>query len=159
MKKSALKSFALFLILGFAAGCAAAPLKGVKASGEKVYLGPVPLSKTEAYQTYIHSKHTEVDKQRFLFQRLKEAESLQFFHNGSWYNSLEAYRGGMWLMREKYQAGQDSREFIKKYVDRSEDTNQLHLAKYPDGSLQVGSYVLLNELDLLEETARKDPGN
>ncbi len=156
MKRSILKPLALFLVLAFAAGCAASYLKGVNAQGEKVYLGPVPIEKTEAYQTYLSSKHTEVDKQHYLFQRLKAATELQFFHDGSWYSALDAYRGGMWLMREKYKAGQDSREFITKYVERSEDTGQLHLVKYPDGSLQMGSYILFNELDLLEATARKD---
>ncbi len=156
MKNSVSKLFAAFFIFAFAAGCAASYLKGVNAKGEKVYLGPVSIENTEAYQTYLHSKRTEVDKQRYLFQRLKAADHLQYFHDGGWYNNLEAYRGGMWLMREKYKAGQDSREFIKRYVDRSEDTNQLHLVKYPDGSLQVGSYILYNELDLLEETAKKD---
>lgn len=147
---------ALFLTLILAAGCAASVAQGVNTQGQKVYLGPVPIEKTEAYQAYLTSKHTDVDKQRYLFQRLKAAEDLQFFHNGSWYSSIDAYRGGMWLMREKYKAGQNTREFIKKYVERSEDTGQLHLAKYPDGSVQMGSYVLFNELDLLEATAKKD---
>ena len=146
----------LFLALIFAAGCAASVAQGVNAQGQKVYLGPVPIEKTEAYQTYLSSKHTDVDQQRYLFQRLKAAEDLQFFHNGSWYSSIDAYRGGMWLMREKYKAGQNTREFIKKYVERSEDTGQLHLAKYPDGSVQMGSSILFNELDLLEATAKKD---
>ncbi|HLD50319.1 MAG TPA: hypothetical protein VJC08_03900 [bacterium] len=156
MKKLKWNLLASFLILAFAAGCAASYSEGVNAQGEKVYLGSVPIQKSEAYQTYLSSKHTAVDKQRYLFQRLRAADDLQFFHNGSWYSALDAYRGGMWLMREKYKAGQDTREFIKKYVERSEDTGQLHLAKYPDGSLQVGSYILFNELDLLEATAKKD---
>ena len=151
-----LRLFSVFFLLILAAGCHAAYLNGVKPNGEKVYLGPVPIQDMEPYKTYLQSKHTEVDKQRYLFQRLKAADHLQYFHNGSWYNALEAYRGGMWLMREKYKEGQDSRAFIKKYVEKSEDTNQLHLVKYPDGSLQVGSYILYNELDLLEETANRD---
>lgn len=157
MNKSILKLSSVFFICVFLAGCAASYRKGIDAAGKKVYLGPVPIEKTEPYQAYIHSKRTEVDKQRYLFQRLKSADHLQYFHNGSWYNAVEAYRGGMWLMREKYKAGQDCREFILKYVDRSEDTNQLHLVKYPDGSLQVGSAILFNELDLLEEAAAKNP--
>ncbi len=156
MKKFERNLPALFLILVFAAGCAASVGKGVNAQGKKVYLGSVPIEKSGAYQTYLSSKHTDVDKQRYLFQRLKAAEGLQFFHDGSWYSPLDAYRGGMWLMRERYKAGQDTREFIKKYVDRSEDTGQLHLAKYPDGSVQAGSYILFNELDLLEATVKKD---
>ena len=145
-----------FLHLGLtllALGCASSgPLNGVNAKGEKVYLGPVPIENTQPYQEYLPTQHTEVDKQRFLFRRLKEATDLEFFQDGAWYNSIQAYRGGMWLMRERYQKGQDTRTFIKKYVDRS-DAGQLHLARYPDGSTQLGSAVLLNELDLLEKTS------
>lgn len=142
-----------FFLLG--AGCATPYLKGVSPSGQKVYLGPVPIQKTEAYQAYLQSDRSEVGKQRYLFQRMKDSQGLEFYHDGSWYNNLEAYRGGMWLMRDRYQKGQDTREFIRKYVERS-DAGNLHLAKYPDGSVQIGSYVLYNELDLLEETVQND---
>ncbi len=150
-----LKLSAVFFLLLSAMGCASSYLKGVTAEGEKVYLGPTPIENTEAYKNYITSKQTDVDKQRYIFQRLKAAKDLSFFHNGSWYSSLDAYRGGMWLMREKYKPGQNAKEFIQKYVERSLDTNQLHIVKYPDGSMQLGSAILYNELDLLEETARK----
>ncbi len=83
MKKNSLKPLTVFLIFCFAAGCAASTLKGVNAKGEKVYLGPIPIESTEPYQTYLHSKHTEVDKQRYLFQRLKTADHLKYFHDGS----------------------------------------------------------------------------
>lgn len=101
------------------------------------------------------TERSEVSEQGYLFQRLKSASELQFFHNGSWYSALEAYRGGMWLMRKRYLKGQDTRDFIRKYVEKAEDTGKLHLVKYPDGSVHIGSYVLYNELDLLEETIAK----
>ena len=144
----------LVFILVMAGGCAGEKyLQGCNANGEKVYLGPVPIENTEPYQTYIHSARTEADKQRYLFQRLKNAAQLSFYHEGSWYNSLLAYRGGMWLMRECYVKGQNTRDFIKKHVEYSEDTHEYHLAKFPDGSMHIGSYLLYNELDLLERTA------
>ena len=136
--------------------CASPYLKGSTPQGGKAYLGPVPIEQTESYQIYLHSRHTEVDKQRYLFQRLKASENLQFYNDGRWYSALEAYRGGMWLMRNRYKEGQDSREFIRKYIERSEVTNQYRLVQYPDGSVQIGSYILYNELDLLEETTKRD---
>jgi hypothetical protein len=138
------------------AGCATPYLKGVTSQGQKVYLGPVPIENTEAFQQYLQSRHTEVDKQRYLFRRLKDATHLRYYHNGNWYTALEAYRGGMWLMRNKYQKGQNTRDFIRKYVERSEDTKQYYLVEYPDGSFHIGSYLLYNELDLLEETAEQN---
>lgn len=132
-------------------GCATPYLKGVTPEGEKVYLGPVPIQNTEAYQAYLLEKPTEVAKQNYLFDRLRFATDLQFKHDGSWYGSLEAYRGGMWLMRNRYEKGQDTRTFIRKHAERS-DSGEPHLVKYPDGSIHIGSYVLYNELDLLEET-------
>ena len=148
----------LSLALGFGilTGCAAHTLKGIDPQGRKVYLGPLPIEKTEAYQNYVKSARTDVDRQRYLFERLKSSEGLEFFHDGSWYNSVQAYRGGMWLMRNRYKKGQDTREFIMKYIDRSETSGKLRVIKYPDGTLQQGSAVLLNELDLLEDTAGKN---
>ncbi len=155
MKNSSfLKVSALIVLL---TGCATGggPANGIGVDGKKVYLGPVPIENTDAFKTYLNSPHSEVDKQQYLFQRLKASNDLSYFHDGTWYGALEAYRGGMWLMRKRYQKGQNTRDFIRKYVERSEDTGKLHLVKYPDGSTQVGSYVLYNELDLLEEAAKK----
>ncbi len=134
----------------------AANLKGVDAKGQKVYLAEVPINNTVAFKTYLASPKSEVNKQQYLFARLKDApKNLEYFHDGNWYSWVEAYRGGMWLMRNRYKKGQDTRLFLKKYVWRSEDTNKEHLVRYPDGSIQVGYFVLLNELDLLEETVKK----
>lgn len=162
MKRQTEKKMFLFvpLLTGalclLAAGCATPHLKGITPEGEKVYLGPVPIQDTEAYQAYLLEKPTEVAKQNYLFDRLRFASNLEFYHNGSWYSSLEAYRGGMWLIRKRYKKGQDARTFIRKYVERAEDTGKLHLVRYPDGSIHIGSYVLYNELDLLEETVASE---
>ena len=150
------KILSLVFSLGILTSCGVPYLKGVTLEGRKVYLGPVPIESTEAYRNFLQSKRTEVDKQRYLFQRLKDSQGLEFYRDGTWYNALQAYRGGMWLMRNRYQKGQDTRSFILKYVDRSEQTGKLHLVKYPDGSLQLGSSILFNELDLLEEKKGKN---
>lgn len=140
----------LFILSGCATSSA---LKGMNSVGQKVYLGETPVKDTAAFTTYLQSPKTEVNKQQYLFQRLKDApKDLEYFHDGNWYGWVEAYRGGMWLMRNRYQKDQDTRTFLKKHVWRS-DANQEHLIRYPDGSIQVGYYVLLNELDLLEQTA------
>ncbi|MSR77938.1 MAG: hypothetical protein EXS63_06925 [Candidatus Omnitrophica bacterium] len=142
----------VLLLLSLSAGCAGEKyFNGVGPNGQKIYLGPVPIEKTEAYQAYTHSSRTEADKQRYLFQRLKSAVNLSFYHDGNWYNSVQAYRGGMWLMRKRYLKGQATRDFIHKYVERSEETGEFHLAKFPDGSIHIASYLLYNELDLLED--------
>lgn len=143
------------LVFACISGCGGdAYLKGVSPSGEKVYLGPAQIEDTEEFRTYLVSPRSEVDKQRFIFTRLKNAKDLQFLHDGAWYNSLQAYRGGMWLMRNRYQKGQDTNAFIRKYVERSAAGNP-HLVKYPDGSIHLGSAIVYNELDLLEEAAKK----
>ena len=147
--------FLSFLILaGLTTGFATQYNKGVTEKGEKLYLGPTDIEDSLAFKNYARSPQGEADKQRYLFERLKDAKHLEFYHDGGWYNSLEAYRGGMWLMRNRYKKGFPTRDFIKQYVERSEEGN-LHLAKYPDGSKQIGSYILYNELDLLENKAKK----
>ena len=144
-----------FLFLFLMAGCATQSyLKGVTPGGEKVYLGTTDIQSTEAYQKFQQSAHSEVDKQQYLFARLKASEGLEFFHDGTWYDKIAAYRGGLWLMRHRYKKGQDTRAFIKKYIEYSE-AGKLHLARYPDGTIQLGGAVLYNELDLLEETLQR----
>src|SRR5437879_1538110 len=94
--------FALACLVALA-GCASSSsyLKGVDKSGKKVYLGPLPIENTEAYRAFAGSRRTEADKEIYLFKRLKSATALEFFHDGSWYNSVQAYRGGMWLVRHR----------------------------------------------------------
>lgn len=148
------RSFFSIFLLAAAAGCASTggAGKGLNAQGEKVYLGSTDIQESEAFKSYMRSPKGETDKQKYLFERLKAAKDMQYFHDGSWYGPVEAYRGGMWLMRQRYKKGQPTREFIKENVERS-DAGNLHLAKYPDGSTQIGSYILYNELDLLESKA------
>lgn len=155
-----MKSFFIFAFIltfsGLSAGCAAGIKysKGVNAQGEKLYIGTTDIENTEAFKSYGRSPQGEGDKQRYLFERLKNAEGFEFYHDGSWYNAQEAYRGGMWLMRNRYKKEVSTRDFIKQEVERS-DAGNLHLVKYPDGSLQIGSYILYNELDLLESKTKK----
>ena len=139
---------ALFLIL---IGCTGGfkYSKGLNAQGEKLYLGTTDIENTDAFKSYSRSPQGEADKQRYLFERLKNTHGFEFYHDGSWYNALEVYRGGMWLMSQRYKKGALTRDFIKRHVERS-DAGNLHLIKYPDGSQQIGSYILYNELDLLE---------
>ena len=152
-----MKRFVLFVsflaLAGLTTGFKQQNNKGVTAQGEKLYLGSTHIETSDAFKNYARSPQGEADKQRYLFERLKNAKHLEFYHDGGWYNSLEAFRGGMWLMRNRYKKGFPTRDFIKQYVERSEAGN-LHLAKYPDGSKQIGSYILYNELDLLESKAK-----
>lgn len=146
----------VFMIL-LATGCAAQGYrKGFAPDGQRVYLGSTDLEQTKAFQTFLKSPRAETDRQHYLFDRLMESEGLEFFHDGAWYGKIEAYRGGMWLMRHRYQKGQETRDFIKKNIYRS-DKGNVHLVKYPDGSIQEGASILYNELTLLEETLRRKP--
>lgn len=147
------------LISFLAGGCASTTLKGVAPNGQKVYLGAVPIENTDAYRQFLSSPQSDVNVQTYLFTRLKAAQDLSYYRDGQWYTWLEAYRGGMWLMRNRYEKGQDSRTFIKNHVARSEATGKPHLVKYPDGTVHEAYYVLLNELDLLEAALKNDPAN
>lgn len=151
--KFSIRSFLTFVFVAGLTACATTSyLKGVDPEGNKVYLGSAPTMDTESYKTFAQSQRGPVQEQQYFFQRLKEApKDLQYYHDGNWYSWVEAYRGGMWLVRNRYEKGQDTRTFLKKYVLRSEGKKELHLIKYPDGSVQIAYDVLLNELDWLEE--------
>lgn len=151
--KISIRAFLTLIFVMALTACATTPyLKGVTPDGAKVYLGPIPIENTEAFKTFAQSQRGPVQEQQYFFQRLKEApKDLQYYYDGNWYSWVEAYRGGMWLVRNRYEKGQDTRTFLKKYVLRSEGKKELLLVKYPDGSVQVAYDVLLNELNLLEE--------
>jgi hypothetical protein len=152
--KLRLRSCLTFLfVAAIVYGCATNPyLKGITPDGAKVYLGDAPTVNTEAYKAFSQSERGPVQEQQYFFQRLKDApKDLQYYHDGNWYGWVEAYRGGMWLIRNRYEKGQDTRTFLKKYVLKSEGKKELHLIKYPDGSVQIAYDVLLNELDWLEK--------
>jgi len=147
--------FPLVLVLSLC-GCATSLLKGVTPEGEKVYAGLVPIDGTEAYQEYVKSPRSGVNRIHYLMRRLKETKDLEYYRDGSYYNWLQAYRGGMWLMRHRYQKGQSARDFIRLHVWRSESTGKPHLVRFPDGSIHIGYYILMNELDLLDDTMQKN---
>ena len=158
MKQILLRLTSFFLFPIILTGCATtATLKGMTQDGTKVYLATVPINNSEAYKTYLSTPRSDVSEQTYLFSRLKLAKDLSFYHDGNWYTWLEAYRGGMWLMRNRYKKGQATRTFLKNHVWHSEKTGKTHLVKYPNDSVHEAYYILLNELDLLEETLKNDP--
>jgi len=148
-----LKKTCLLLFPFIFLSCATSILKGVNKSGQPVYLGTTDIAATPAFKALSNTPKDEVHKILYLMARLKDAKDLSYLHEGSWYNSLQAFRGGMWLLRNRYETDQTVTDFIRKHVWRSEGTGQRHLVKYPDGSLQDGYYVLLNELALLEASS------
>lgn len=140
-------------------GCAATPryLKGVGYEGQKVYLGTLPIETTEAYQMFLDSSRSEAAKLDYLLQRIKTAQDLVYLHEGSPYNWLEAYRAGAWILRHHYERGEDARTFIRKEVWLYQTPGKPNAIKFPEGSIHLVYYVLLNELDLLEETLQANP--
>ena len=158
MKKGSVLSYiSAGLVLGLLSGCAGVQyFKGFTPGGEKVYIGPTDIRDTEAYRNYIYSSHSEAAKLNYLFERLKLGESLFFYRDGNKYNWLEAYRGGKWLVRNRYNDGDNAREFAKKHIWHSDQTGKPHLVQFPDSSIHEGYYILLNELELLESTAKED---
>lgn len=135
-------------------GCASPYLKGVSPEGQAVYIDTPKIESTEAFQNYLTSQRSETDKQNYLFERIKAAKDLVFIRDGHQYTWLQAYRGGKWLIRNRYEKGVDARSFAKKYIWKS-DAGNPYLVQFPDGSTHVGYYILLNELDLLEATVAK----
>ncbi|MDP3920471.1 MAG: DUF5329 family protein [Candidatus Omnitrophota bacterium] len=142
----------------FLAGCAAPLLKGVDAEGAKAYLGSPEIQGTSTYQKYVTGPQSEAAKLIYVISRIGEAEGLLFQHEGAWHDPQEAYRGSMWMLRKNFEKGETARDFIRLHVWHSDNTGTPRLVKYPDGSLQIGYYILLNELDLLEATASRELG-
>ena len=154
LKNTSLFVFCLLLgsILFLSISCATPYLRGTTPEGQKVYLGRVPIEPTAAYQMFLNSSQSEAAKLDYLLQRIKTAQDLVYLHEGSQYNWLEAYRAGSWLLRHHYERAENARHFIQKEVWRYQAPGKPNAIKFPEGSIHLLYYVLLNELDLLEET-------
>ena len=139
-------------------GCATPYLKGVTPQGEKVYLGFLPIRETEAYQSFLLSSKSEAAKLNYLLDRIKEAKNLIYYHAGSRYSWLEAYRGGAWVVRHHYEKGEDAKSFIHKETLLYERSGKPNAIQFPDGSIHIVYFVLLNELDSLEEAIAANSG-
>lgn len=153
MKNSLYILFACFALL--ASSCASPYLKGTTPSGEKIYLGPTPITNTQAFKQYLHTSQKEGNKINYLFSRLQEGNDLVFYRDGAQYDSREVYKGGRWLFKNRYKSGNSARDFIKNHIWYSEETGRPYYVEAPDGSFHIGYYILINELNLLEETASK----
>jgi len=134
----------------FLSGCHSLYLKGKTPDGSPVYLGTLPLENSDAYRGYLKTPRSEQDKILFLIRRIPEAKNLEYYRDGTLYSWQKVYDAGMWLFKNKYEVGQNARQFLQTTMWRSESTGAPNLIRYPDGTLQVGYFVLLNELDLLE---------
>jgi len=129
-----------------------APFRGKTTEGKKVYLGPVPIQDTDAYQKFLASSRSEIDKLYYLGDRVraKEARGIVYIYGGSRYNWAEVYAGGIWYLWHDYPRGENARVFVAKTSRRFERPGSRVTLQFPDGSIHYGYDVTVNELDLLE---------
>jgi len=147
----------LFVVSFLSFSCSTTPyLQGITPEGEKVYIGPTPLQGTEPYQMFLSTSRSEIDKLNYLFKRFLSAKDYGFYRDNIRYSWIEAFRGGHGLLRERYQEGMDARAFIHEHVSYSESSGRPYAIEFPDGSRHLGSFVLINELDLLDATIAED---
>ncbi len=130
-------------------------LQGVSPDGTVVYLGETPLENTQAYKLFLKSSQSERDKCLFLLRRVLKKTEYQFFRDGDVYTSGDAYDGGMWLLENRYEEGQTAREFMRDHIWRS-TSGKPHYVRLSNGEMHIGYFLLLNDLDLLEETVSKN---
>ena len=152
--------FALFLILislpFVSLGCTASrPLKGVTPEGQKVYLESLPIENTKAYQAFLLSSKSETAKLYYLLDRIKAAKDVTYRFEGSQYNYFEAYLAALWLLIYHYKRGEDAHSFIRKEIAAYAGFSESTTMNFPDGSYHLAYHVLINELDLLEETFKQ----
>ena len=153
----------LFLILFLCASShhpayAWAPFKGKTPEGKKVYLGPVPIQETEAYQAFLLSPRSEVDKLYYLGDRIraKASQDIVYIYEGGHYHWAEVYAGGIWLLWHDYKRGETARAFIYETSLRFERPGSRATLQLPDGSVHYAYDVTVNEMDLLEATIKEE---
>jgi hypothetical protein len=137
-------------------GCATVS-KNIKNTGldeeEKFYLNPIPLQSSKAYTNYLQSTQNERAKLDYLLDRVRESKNTAFYFEGSQYGWTEACAAGNWLLFRRYEKGDDARTFLKKVVGYT--PNQSAFIQPPDGPKCADYPVLMNELELLEESNGK----
>jgi len=136
-------------------GCSSAPQK-VALLKEKVYLGSLPIENTQAYQTFLNSSGSETAKLIYLGDRIKSAQNLSYYFEGTRYNWFEAYSGATWLLWQDHQHGEDAHSFIHREAIRFQNPTKPTTIEFPDRSRHLASEVLLNELDLLEDIIKQN---
>ena len=137
------------------AGCVSPPLRGMSSEGKKVYMGPVPIQNTPAYQTYLLSSKSETAKLLYLGDRIKAEKNLTYWYLGSCYNWFEAYSAATWMFWQDHKMGEDARGFIRKEALRFQDPSKPATIEFPDRSTHIAFDILMNELDLLDETTKQ----
>ena len=137
------------------------PLKGKTREGKKVYLGPVPIQDTEAYQAFLSSPGSEVDRLYYLGDRIraKSAQNLVYIYEGDHYNWAEVYAGGVWLLWHDYKRGETARQFVHETSVRFEGPGSRATVQLPDGSIHYAYDVTVNELDLLDAAIKEESPN
>jgi len=112
-------------------GCANTVLKGVTPEGNNVYIGPVPINNTLAYQEFIKSQRTELDRIQYLLNRVKTAPDIN-------------------------NKNTDALTFLRNHVWFAKPSMAPHLAHFPDGTTHVAYYIFINELALLDESIQNE---
>lgn len=151
MKKLILPVLFIFILPLFLVSCASPYLKGMSEGGEKVYLNTDAIEKTKAFSLYLKSDQDERAKIVYLFRRILKSDQLNYYHDDNLYSAQDTYKAGLWLLDNRYEEGQSAREFAKDQVLVDEASGKPNYVKLPDGTIHIGYYLLINELDLLEE--------
>lgn len=155
---SILKRFFIFSViipLCFLFGCGTYVKKGVTTNGEKVYLGVTPIEKTPAYENFLRSSKSEVDKLYYLLDRIRDSRSLIYIYEGDQYNWFEAYSTGVWVLWHHYRKGEDARSALRREVANYSGDEAVYI-KFQNESIHLAYRILLNELDLLDETYKRN---
>ena len=131
-------------------------LNGVDEEGAKVYAGKVPIYDTYAYHQFELGPKTESGKLSYFLSRFSEMKNCYFRFLGNRYGFQDAYFGANWLITRRYNGNQDARIFLREQITLFEKPSAPLLIEFPDGSLHRVLPIVTNELDLLEETIRKE---
>ena len=129
---------------------------GTDENGNKVYAGKVPIDSTRAYNQFKMGPRSEMSKLHYLLDRLGELEGFRFRFGNDYYDKEMARFGMDWLISHRYKRKQNAREFLRTQNAWLEVGGDRLLIRFPDGKLYHAIAIILNELDLLEETYEKE---
>lgn len=106
------------------------------------------LEESAAYRQYLHRPQNDLSKLIFLIDRFAQAR-VEIIYDGFHFPAPQAAGVARWFLARNYKK-QTPEEWIYQWCNQTVPRGNLVLVKMPDGSVELGRQVLLDELAALE---------
>ena len=115
----------------------------------------MPIEHTQAYKAFLRGSGSETAKLYYLLDRIKETPNLTYLFEGVRYPWFDAYAAGTWILWHHHKKGEEAHGFLHKELSAYPTAGSSAIIELSDRSHHLAYPILINELDLLEETVKQ----